>query len=76
MLQATGAALGSAALADEDSDFDPPLKSVAYQPLPVNWKLGADTCLAKVSLPQAGQASTLAALILRITSSLCPQLLH
>ena len=50
--------------------FWPPLKSVAYQPLPVNRKLGADTCLAKVSLPQAGQTVRFGSLILRITSAL------
>src|SRR5258708_908628 len=34
--------------------FLPPLKSVAYQPLPFNWKPAALSCLRNFALPQAG----------------------
>jgi len=33
----------------------PPLKSVAYQPLPLSWNPAADSSLLNVSLPQDGQ---------------------
>lgn len=52
------------------------LKSEAYQPVPLNWKLGADNILENVSLLQFGQIMVLASLILRINSSLWPQLVH
>lgn len=77
MPQAAGLASLSAGAAE---DFADPLllflKSVAYHPLPFNWKLGADNCFEKVSAWHCGQASTLAALTLRITSCLKPQLVH
>ncbi len=42
---------------------DPLLKSVAYQPLPFNWKPAAVKALPKALLPHAGQVSMGASLI-------------
>ena len=46
----------------------PPLKSVAYQPLPLSWKPAAVICLLKFSVLQAGQVVSGSALIFCRTS--------
>jgi hypothetical protein len=57
---------------DDDSDvesaafvvpLEPPLKSVAYQPLPLSWKPAAVSVFAYALLPQLGQVSMGASLI-------------
>ena len=83
-----GGVEGAAALSPEDEDAldadvsafgvvvlpePPPLKSVAYQPLPLSWKPAADSCLVKVDAPQDGQSVSGAALIFCITSFSKPQ---
>jgi hypothetical protein len=49
-----------AAVSDSGLDFgfEPFLKSVAYQPLPFNWKPAAEINLTYESLPHAGQTAT------------------
>ncbi len=53
-----------------------PLKSLAYQPVPFSWKLGAETCFSKLAWPHCGQVVETASLTLRISSALWPQLEH
>ena len=54
----------------------PPLKSVAYQPVPLSWKPGAVNCLEKAAAPQAGQSVNGASDIFWSTSLAWPQAPH
>jgi hypothetical protein len=51
----------------------PPLKSVAYHPLPLSWKPAADSCFVKVDAPQEGQSVSGLSLIFCMTSFSKPQ---
>jgi hypothetical protein len=51
----------------------PPLKSVAYQPLPLSWKPGAVSCLEKFSVLHSGQVVSSGSLTFRMTSFSKPQ---
>src|SRR5262245_41627087 len=50
-----------------------PLKSVAYQPLPLSWKPAAVRSLLKRGLPQSGQSVSGESDSFCSASSLCPQ---
>jgi hypothetical protein len=56
--------------------FEPPLKSVAYQPEPLSWKPAAVSCLVKVAAWQAGQSVSKSSEIFCKTSLAWPQALH
>ena len=51
----------------------PPRKSVTYQPVPLSWKAGADSCRAKDSAPQDGQTVSVGSDIFCSTSFWWPQ---
>ena len=51
-------------------------KSVTYQPVPFNWKAGADNCLRNVGDPHAGQTESGASESFCRTSLVAPQLSH
>src|SRR3954467_7513672 len=53
--------------------FALPLKSVAYQPVPFNWKPAADSCFWYFGLPQAGHLLSGASETFCRCSSWCPQ---
>jgi hypothetical protein len=69
---ATSEAAGAAAVADAPA----PLKSVAYQPEPFNWKPAEVSCLLKVASPQLGQSDNSGSEIFCNTSLANPQALH
>src|SRR5437762_2102815 len=52
--------------------FDPPLKSVAYQPLPFNWKAAAETILTSAAASHDGQSTSGASASFCSASSLWP----
>jgi hypothetical protein len=68
---AVAAAAGTAAAAEP-----PPLKSVAYQPVPLSWKPGAVSCLLNLGAPQTGQSVRESSLIFCKTSLAWPQASH
>src|SRR6267142_2202916 len=68
---AQAAALVSAFLSADF--FAPPLKSVAYQPVPLSWKPAAESCLRYSGLPQAGHTESGASDTFCRCSSWCPQ---
>jgi hypothetical protein len=68
---AVAAAAGTAAAAEP-----PPLKSVAYQPVPLSWKPGAVSCLLNLGAPQTGQSVRASSLIFCKTSLAWPQASH
>src|SRR5689334_3858673 len=57
-------------------DLLPPRKSVAYQPLPFNWKPAAETSFCSASLPHAGQVTRGASDRRWSVSSLCSHCVH
>src|SRR6267142_993432 len=54
--------------------FAAPLKSVAYQPVPLSWKPAAESCLRYSGLPQAGHTESGASDTFCRCSSWCPQI--
>jgi hypothetical protein len=68
---AVAAAAGTAVAAEP-----PPLKSVAYQPVPLSWKPGAVSCLLNLGAPQTGQSVRASSLIFCKTSLAWPQASH
>src|SRR6266850_5080622 len=54
--------------------FAPPLKSVAYHPVPLSWKPAAESCLRYSGLPQAGHTESGASDTFCRCSSWCPQI--
>src|SRR5689334_20614800 len=59
-----------------DDLLPPPRKSVAYQPLPFNWKPAAETSFCSASLPHAGQVTSGASDRRWSVSSLCSHCVH